>query len=246
MRKKIGTIGMWLLPGLTIVLQIAYYIGLRDMISNDAILDIADHFVCCVGLVHYFLFGYLYSVKKYYAEKRLNGKNGETKRWLGPAIFCQLGILFSYLLVWVDNHILHYMDYYIGETIRYWNAGRSIQTLYIFLSRKKIISAEYEWVEQYGNIFHLTFIMAPVLLMLLIYSIHCVFRFIQFKRNDCFNMIWAVWTVVFFLTIILLAVWEFRQMDFSGWWHYQDEHQYYNGCLTASLPPAYGYCRQCL
>ncbi|MDE6567576.1 MAG: hypothetical protein K2K70_07580 [Lachnospiraceae bacterium] len=224
MRKKIGTTGMWLFLGLTIAFQIAYYIGLRDMISNERVFgtttrEVADHFVCCVGLVHYFLFGYLYSVKKHYAEKNLDGKNldgknGIIKRWIILEIFCQLGIFFSYFLVWIDSRIV----YHINETIGYWHVGRSIQALYIFWGRKEIIPMGTAWVEQYGEIFDLTLIIAPVLLMLLIYSIHCVFRFIQFKRNDCFNMIWAVWTVVFFLVIIVFAVkWTLKGDGIMMW-----------------------------
>lgn len=250
MGKKIGTTGILLFLGLTIAFQIAYYIGLRGMISNVGMLrfptitgnlgspcgttprDVADHFVCCVGLVHYFLFGYLYSVKKHYAEKSLHGKSGKIKRWVGLEIFCQLGIFFSYLLVWIDNFKLYNMLYdilydineEINETILFWEVwdvdeGASI--LYMLLCKKRIISIRSTWVEQYGDIFNLTIIIAPIFLTLLIYVIHCAFRFIQFKRSDCFGMIWAVWTVVFFLAIILLAVWKFPQMSLDGVWPWQ-------------------------
>lgn len=250
MRKKISMTGMWLFLGLTIAFQITYYIGMRGMISNVGMFcfptmngslgspcgttprDVADHFVCCVGLVHYFLYGYLYSVKKHYAEKRLNGKNGKTKRWIILEIFCQLGILFSYLLVWIDNFILYNMLYdilydvneAINETILFWKVWEvddAASILYMLLCKKRIISIRYTWVEQYGDIFNLTVSIAPIFLMLLIYSIHCVFRFIEFKRSNCFNMIWAVWTVIFFLAIILLAVWKFPQMDLEGVWPWQ-------------------------
>ena len=221
MKKKVGIVSMWLFLGLTIAFQIAYFIGVRGMISNVGMFrfttmtgqlgspcgtsprDVADHFVCCVGLVHYFLCGYLYSVKKHYAEKRLNGKNGKTKRWVVLEIFCQLGIFFSYLLVW------------IGKV----DDGAAI--LYMFLGKKRIISIRYTWVEQYGDIFNLTITIAPIFLTLLIYVIHCVFRFIQFKRSNCFSMIWAAWTVVFFLAIILLAVWKFPQISLDWVWPWQ-------------------------
>lgn len=250
MRKKIGTTGMWIFLGLTIAFQIVYYIGVRGMISNvgmfrsptmdgslgspcgASLRDVADHFVRCVGLVHYFLFGYLYSVKKHYAEKSLNGKNGKTKRWVGLEIFCQLGILFSYLLVWIYNFILHTIIYdilydineTINETIqswKVWEVNDAASILYMLLCKKRIISIRYTWVEQYGDIFNLTIIIAPIFLTLLIYVIHFVFRFIQFKRNNCFSMIWAVWTVVFFLAIILFAAWIFPQMSLDGVWPWQ-------------------------
>lgn len=248
MRKKNSMTGMLFFLGLTIAFQIVYYIGVWGMISNVGMFrfptitgnlgspcgasprDVADHFVRCVGLVHYFLFGYLYSVKKHYAEKSLHGKSGKIKRWVGLEIFCQLGIFFSYLLVWIDNFKLYNMLYDINEAIneiilfwKVWEVDDAASILYMLLCKKRIISIRYTWVEQYGDIFNLTIIIAPIFLMLLIYVIHFVFRFIQFKRSNCFSMIWAVWTVVFFLAIILFAAWKFPQMSLDGVWPWQQQ-----------------------
>lgn len=136
-------------------------------------------------------------------------------------IFCQFGIFFSYLLVWLDNRILLY---YINERIRHWSVGESTTVLYKFLCKKEIISKEYTWVEQYGDIFDFTTIIAPILLMLLIYGIHCVFSLVHFKRNNCLNMIWAVWSIVPFITIVLLIKWNFQPMSFSRWWYWYQEN----------------------
>lgn len=235
MKKKIGATGILLFLGLTIVFQLAYFIWLRRMISNVGVFysnldgspngrtprEVVDHFVCCMGLVHYFLCGYLYSIKRHFAERSLNGKNGKIKRWVGMEIFCQLGIFFSYLLVWIDNRILLY---YINERIRHWSVGGSTTVLYKFLCKKEIISKEYTWVEQYGDIFDFSTIIAPILLMLLIYGIHCVFSLVQFKRNNCLNMIWAVWSVVSFITIVLLIKWNFQPTSFGRWWYWYQEN----------------------
>lgn len=234
MKQKSGMVSIWLLLGLAVVFQLVYCATLRDMISNVGVFlsqgrpsgttprDIADHFVYCVGLVHYFLFGYLYSVKKHYAARSLNGKNGKIKRWIGLEIFCQLGIFFSYLLIWLDNHIL----YYINKEIWYWSVGKSSAAFYLFLCRQEIISEEYAWVEQYGELFDFTFILAPVFLMLLIYIFHCVVRLIQSKPGNFSDIIWTVWTVVFFLAVVLLAVWICGRMDFERWWHSYYERWY--------------------
>lgn len=230
MRKNIRKIALLLFLGLTIAFQVIYYIRWRDMISNIGIYrfptisghpgkpcgtsprDAADHFVCCVGLVHYFLFGYLYAANRHYAEIKRNGKNRKTKRWIGLEIFCQLGIFFSYLLTWINNYII------ANEQIRPWDIGDGARVIYILLCKKQMIPIKSTWPEQYGNILSLLCVIAPILLMLLIYSIHCVFRFMQWKRGNCF---YVIWTVVFFLAMIALAVWAFPQISYDGVWPWQ-------------------------
>ena len=234
MKKKTGITGMLLFLGMTIIFQLVYYMWIRDMISNVGVFyshldggpsgtsprEVTDHFVCCVGFIHYFLFGYLYSVKRHYAENSHNGKNGKVKFWVGLEIFCQLGIFLSYLLLWIDNHILYYID----NTYWHWSVGGSTTTLFRYFCKKEMISDEYLWAEQYGDVFDLTVIIAPVFLMFLIYSIHFVFRLIQFKRHNRLHVIWAIWTVGFLLAIVLLAVRNFQQMGLADWWHWYNEN----------------------
>lgn len=240
MRKNISEIALLLFLGLTITFQITYCIRWRNMISNVGMFrfptasggaihsgtsprDVTDHFVCCVGLLHYFLSGYLYSVKKHFAEKKCNGKNGKVNCWAGVEIFCQFGIFFSYLFTWIDNCILSIINEWCHfcEQLHYWDAGNGAQVIYMLFCKKQMIPIKSTWPEQYGNIFSLLCVIAPILLMLLIYSIHFVFRFMQLKRNNGFHMIWAVWTVVFSLAVAVLAVWAFPQISYNGVWPWQ-------------------------
>lgn len=177
--------------------------------------DVADHFVWCVALVHYFLFGYLYSVKKHYEAGNPQENKAKIKFWNGMEVRCQLGIFLSYYLVWMNNQIV---CYFVGFE-RSWNLFSSETALYKYMTNKSIISNRYAWGEKYWNSFVLCLIIAPIILAFLIYSVHLVYRIIQFKHNDCLSILWAIRNVALLIAAMLLAVRWFQLSKFDEYWN---------------------------
>lgn len=201
MKKKIAMIGSLLLPILTLVFQLTYYIWLRDKIADLYLPEDADAFVWSLGLVHYFLFGYLYAVKRNAA--------GEVKRWRSMEIFCQLGMFFSYLFLWITNPVVSYgIDEEFTDLIRYAMEQNDFDLRYTILL--------------------LLFAMAPLLLMLPIYGIHFICRIIQFKRRDCLRIKWLARTAIIFPVIACIVA----EVFFGAYARYQlpvYEHYYVVG-----------------
>ncbi|MCH5266813.1 MAG: hypothetical protein J1E62_00600 [Lachnospiraceae bacterium] len=233
MKKKMGTTAMLLFLGLTIAFQLAYYMWIRGTISfvgtfanfrgqpwGESPRDVADHFVCCVRVVHDFLLGYLYCVQRHYEEKSLKGQEGKIKFWVGMEVMCQLGIFVTYYLVWISNRILYYILDKDDWIVANWHVGTAETVIYYHLrDGKKIIPATYAWGEKYWNIFVLAIIIAPILLMMVIYSVHLVCRIKQFKRSGYLNKVWVIWNVVFVVVMVLVVVRWFYLLKFSEGWN---------------------------
>lgn len=221
--KKIRCInGMKLFLGLTIVFQLIYYTWIRGMISDVGVFhdihgnpggatprDIADRFVCCVGLLHYLLLGYLYAVKRHYEERSLRGKDGNIRLWLELEILFQLGMFAGYYLVWIDTYILR--PFVSGRILSVigCDVGYSKMIIYRVLEARGMIPKVYvgrSWTSQEWDFFVFSIIIAPIALMFLIYSTHLVYRTIQFKRIGCLNIIWVRWNLLLLVAILLVAL----------------------------------------
>lgn len=206
MKKKIGFIAMIIYLCLVVLLQIIYQAEIRMRIPYDwwdinrvhYPREIADHLADCFFGVHYFLFGYLLFERKHYYGRIRQQEEKKVRLWVGLAIFCQIGALCLYAVLWLAYTDVPKLPVNTPFVFVYNFLRKSISDMQ--MSR---IESDYKYYANWG------IILAPVALYLVIYIFNFLFHYFLYKKRKCLSKKWRNWNFIYIVCFILILFWVF-------------------------------------
>ena len=214
MKRKIGMLLSVAFLGAVILCHIAYFVWVRETLSDVGPFwniagdnygmntrEAVDHFIYCFSFVYYFLFGYLWFGRKYFDRWIAGQKDRKTRVFLGLEILCQIGMIFVYAVLWLEN---------ITDTM---------SVLYLDLRKMDYLTyGGLSWVEKYWNHAAIVMLLAPIFLAIVIYGIHFVCRVIQYQRGGYLNGKWILWNLLCIVVVVCLIVEAFRLLQYDESW----------------------------